>query len=164
MSVLTRLVGTAALIALSACSVLTGSPDQPQPPSAAQAQAALADAVRLARAGEFVSLCQLGGGNCETILDTAGRDRVPSLAPIVVLNEPMREAKGPNESGSARLLVVCGRGVDGDIYATEIAVVWQGAEVRAIEPIYWSGLSVSTAGGTGVHSELPAPSPAPECG
>jgi hypothetical protein len=33
--------------------------------------------VQLAQAGEFEQLCEMGGGNCEEILETAGAQNVP---------------------------------------------------------------------------------------
>lgn len=133
--------GLALVILVSGCS--RPIQDSTQPPSAEQAEAALAEAVRLATQGDFVDLCRLGGGNCERILEAAGANRVPETDPIILRNVPMREAKGPSESPSNRLLVVCGRGTDGKPYLTEIAILWSRGAVHALEPVYWSGLTIN---------------------
>jgi hypothetical protein len=50
----------------------------------------------LAEAGQFDALCANGGGNCETVLDDAGRDAVPAERPKIrrQLRDPRGSAAG----------------------------------------------------------------------
>jgi hypothetical protein len=133
-----------------------------EPPTADQAEELFGRLVLLARAGDFNGLCELGAGSCEAILEMAGRN-VPSADPSIVVNQTMTEARGAAESDTARLLVVCGVADSGESYVTEIAVMWNGTELMAGEPIYWSGLQVSTSGTGHDESEAPEMTTPPGC-
>lgn len=151
-----RLFAFWAAFVITGCGTVPGALPRPEagPPTAAEARAILAEVVARARAGDDAGFCELGGTACDATLQAAGR-RAPAEPPFVALNVPMRDGRGAAESAEARLLVVCGATDDGRAYATEIAVVWRDGGLRAIEPIYWSGLRVSTAPGDG----WPEPSP-----
>jgi hypothetical protein len=105
-------------------------------PSAHDARMIVADIVRLARSEDFAGLCALGAGNCEAILEAAGR-MVPPRPPVIARNEPIHDR--------ARRLVLCGLHDDGRPYATEIVVIRRSGRLLAVEPVYWSGLRVAVA-------------------
>jgi hypothetical protein len=151
----------AAVLAVGCTTQPTATPSARAGPTAAQAEELFADIVAVAVAGNLNRLCDFGTGNCESILEAAGT-MVPSAAPRIAVNELMSVARGTHESDTARLLVVCGLADDGDRYVTEIAVLWEGTRLVAAEPIYWSGMRVSTSG-TGNESEPPPASPPPGC-
>lgn len=155
----------AALLAsiLAACTTQVPTPaPSADIPTAAEADALFSQVVERAQGGDFAGMCELGGSNCEAILEAAGDD-VPSQDPRIVLNQTMAEARGSAESDAARLLVVCGVKDDGEVYVTEIAVLWRGDTLIAAEPVYWSGLGVSTSGSGINEPEGPPVSIPPDC-
>ncbi len=118
------------------------APPLSSPPSEAQAREFLGTVVELAGAGRFEELCALGASNCDRFLEQAGRD-APVEAPTVVGTRVIQ----PQVSGDARItggrvLELCGRRVDG-IYYSEMLVFSEGGQLRAIEPIYWSGMDIA---------------------
>lgn len=159
--------GRLLLVATLGAALLTSCSLEPEAlpgelPTAPQAKELIDEVVRRAQADDFVGLCELGGPNCETILEAAGLD-VPADPPTVAVNLPMREARGLGEPGNVRLVIVCGLAEDGDQYVTEIAVMWDGETLLAAEPVYWSGLTVSTSGSGAGEPEVPEASPPPGC-
>jgi hypothetical protein len=144
----------AVLLIIAGC----GARNDVEPPSAADAERLVADAVRLARAADFEALCDLGGRACQDVLEAAGRDGVPRGRPRIVVNQPMPMAGG--RGSGARLFVVCGSSADGTSYRTEMAVVWDDGRATLLEPVFWSRMSVSAA-----PAERPVgePSPAAAC-
>lgn len=119
------------------------SPDPPVP-TRAEAAAVLDEAVALARAGDFAGLCAMGGGNCEQILRIAGTDALPAAKPTVLEELTLPEDRDTSPSGPAtgRLLVVCGVDGRGAPYVTDVVITWGDGRWLAVEPIYWSGLSI----------------------
>jgi hypothetical protein len=126
-------------------------------PTDVEAVAFLNQAVALAAAGNFDELCALGGGNCEETLEDAGRDAVPSGPPLVLRTWLVI---GSGTSTGGRILEVCG--IDGRQrpYRTQILVFpdIDGDGFRAIEPVYWSGMTIAAGNVVG-----PQPTPAITC-
>jgi hypothetical protein len=149
---------------LGACSTpIQSEPPPTDPPTAEQAEELFAEVVDRAESGDWTGLCELGGGNCEGVLEDAGM-AAPASSPRIAVNETMREARGADESDSSRLLVVCGDADDGTPYVTEIAVIWDtDGDLIAAEPVYWSGLSVSTSGSGEGEPERTTADPPPGC-
>lgn len=113
-------------------------------PTREEAVAFLAKVVDLAQRRDFTGLCELGGGNCERILEEAGREAVPVDAPNLVTDFVMM-GTGPADARSAtgRVLVLCGVGRDGGQYRTEMLVFFSNVKLIAIEPVYWSGVTIA---------------------
>jgi len=127
------------------------APPLSSPPSEGQAREFLGTVVELAGAGRFEELCALGASNCDRFLEQAGRD-APVEAPTVVGTRVIQ----PQVSGDARItggrvLELCGRRGDG-IYYSEMLVFNEGGQLRAIEPIYWSGMEIADDATTGDSS------------
>jgi hypothetical protein len=113
-------------------------------PTREEAVAFLARAVDLAQRRDFAGLCALGGGNCEHILEEAGREAVPVNAPTLVADFVLMGTGPENSRSSAgRVLVLCGVSRDGGEYRTEMLVFFSNAELIAIEPVYWSGITIA---------------------
>lgn len=130
--------------------------DVERAPAPAEAEAFLTRVAGLARTLDFAGLCALGGGNCEKILEVAGRDAVPALPPTLVdqFELPARHYADGSTDVGGRVLVLCG--IDGHArpYRTEMLVFFHGSELIAIEPIYWSGSGIAT-------DRITAPQPQP---
>jgi hypothetical protein len=111
--------------------------------------------VDLARDGEFEQLCQLGGGNCEDILASAGAGNVPADPPTIAriyVVPSIIHADGSWSQGG-QLVEMCGTDAEGAAYQSQMLVFRDPHEgIIAIEPIYWSGL----------HIKLDAEQPVPE--
>jgi hypothetical protein len=105
--------------------------------------------VRLAQAGEFERLCEMGGGKCENILETAGADNVPADPPVVarIYEIPsVRHADGSWSQGG-QMVEMCGTDRSGTDYQTQMLVFRDPHEgIIAIEPIYWSGIGIIAGG------------------
>ncbi len=134
-------------------------------PTRDEAVTLLDQAVRLARAGNFVGLCQLGGGNCEDVLATAGREAVPLEAPTVVGDfalSPTPLGNGGVDVGG-RVLVLCGSDARSRPYRTEMVVFFRNGSLKAIEPIYWSGMTIGASAIPVTASQPPSASPPISC-
>jgi len=133
------------------CSSPVATPTAPlEPPTVPQVEEALERMVTFAAEGRFDDLCAMGTGNCDSILDGAGREKVPADLPQIV---SIDEWAGGT---AAHLLVVCGELLSGRLYRTEMVVTWRGSELVVIEPVYWSDLSVAAP------PTLPASEPSQE--
>ncbi len=156
-----RLLGFLTMACLLGSCATTYQPADP--PSLAETQAFVQRMVRLAQAGEFEQLCEMGGGNCERILETAGASNVPLAPPTVARIYVVPSVKHSDDSWSqgGQMVEMCGTGRNGDTYQTHMLVFRDPQQgVIAIEPIYWSGLSV----GVGAEPPVTEPSPSPfEC-
>ncbi len=118
---------------------------QAPPPSEAEARAFLDVIVETALRQDFEALCALGGGSCESFLaDPGGRD-VPSDRPTVVgIRFVDQRAGGPRPRTGGYILELCGQDLDGDPYYSEMLVFRDFAsELRAIEPLYWMGITIA---------------------
>ena len=133
-----RLVAVACLLA--ACS------SAPPTPTRSEAIAFVEQLYPLAEGGQFGALCAEGGGNCETVLADAGEDAVPTVRPKVADTFELSSRDTPDGTMVGGLVVVvCG--VDGRdrSYRTEMLVFRDRNQLRAIEPVYWSGMRVATS-------------------
>ena len=119
-----------------------------EPPTVARVEEALEQMVIFATEGRFDDLCAMGTSNCDSILEAVPED-VPAHPPTVVSTEVA------DDGSPARVLVVCGARRAGGFYRTEMVVTWRGSEVVVLEPIYWSGMSVSV----GAPPTMPASEP-----
>ena len=118
---------------------------QPPPPSEAEARALLDEIVETALSRDFDALCAVGGGSCESFLaDPGGRD-VPSDRPTVVGTRFVdQQTSGPRPRTGGYVLELCGQDLDGDPYYSEVLVFRDLAgELRAIEPLYWMGITIA---------------------
>ena len=133
-----RLVAVACLLA--ACSSTAPIPTR------SEAIAFVKQLYPLAEGGQFGALCAEGGGNCETVLADAGEDAVPSVRPNIadMFGLPTPDTGDGTLLGGV-VVVVCG--VDGRdrSFRTQMLVFRDGNTLRAIEPIYWSGMGVATS-------------------
>lgn len=125
-------------------------------PTVAETRAFIAEMIRLAQAGEFEKLCEMGGGNCERILETSGAENVPDDPPVVarIYEVPsVRHADGSWSQGG-QMVEMCGTDGSGADYQSQMLVFRDPHEgIIAIEPIYWSGLGII------VGTEQPAAEP-----
>jgi hypothetical protein len=130
---------------LAAAFVLVGCSLQSPIPTRDEAAAFVQHLYPLAETGQFDALCAEGGGNCETVLEDAGRDAVPAERPQIVdsFELPSRDT-GDGTMVGGLVLVLCG--VDGRDrpFRTEVLVFRDGTRLRAIEPVYWSGFKIGT--------------------
>lgn len=127
---------------LAGCATYRPSP----PPTLAETQAFVAQMVQLAQAGELEQLCEMGGGNCERILETAGTQNVPTDPPTVarIYVVPSVEHSDGSWSQGGQMVEMCGVDRSGTQYQTQMIVFRDPQQgVIGIEPIYWSGLSIS---------------------
>jgi hypothetical protein len=114
-------------------------------PTVAETRAFIAEMVRLARAGEFEQLCEMGGGNCEVILETAGETNVPPDPPMVarIYEVPSVEHADGSWSQGGQMVEMCGTDGSGADYKSQMLVFRDPHEgIIAIEPIYWSGMGI----------------------
>ena len=135
------LLASIAILAASCSSSYEPTP----PPTIGETQAFVAQMVRLAQAGEFEQLCKMGGGNCERILATAGAENVPVDPPTVarIYVVPSVVHADGSWSQGGQMVEMCGNERSGTPYQTQMIVFRDRQQgVIAIEPIYWSGISV----------------------
>jgi len=134
--------------ALATIAVLAGCSPEFRPtaaPTVAETRTFIAEMVRLAQAGAFEQLCEMGGGNCEDILANAGAENVPADPPVVarIYEVPsVRHADGSWSQGG-QMVEMCGTDGSGEPYQSQMIVFRDPHEgIIAIEPIYWSGLGI----------------------
>lgn len=134
--------------------------EQAQPPTEAEARQLLIRIVAAAQARDFDGLCAFGDGNCPDLLAAAGRASLPAAPPTIVGVEVVQPADGGNGAVASGgiLFLLCGVDGLGKAYSSEMFVLRSGAGLRAIQPIYWSGMRI--ARDSTVDAEPPRPSPA----
>ena len=138
--------------ALATIAVLAGCSPEYQPtaaPTVAETRAFIAEMVRLAQAGEFEQLCEMGGGNCERILETAGAGNVPADPPTVarIYEVPSVQHADGSWSQGGQMVEMCGTDASGADYQSQMLVFRDPHEgIIAIEPIYWSSLGIIAPG------------------
>jgi hypothetical protein len=116
------------------------------PPTLAETRAFIAKMVQLAQAREFDKLCEMGGGNCERILETAGATNVPADPPTVarIYVVPSVVHSDGSWSQGGQMVEMCGTNGSGAPYQTQMLVFRDPTQgVIAIEPIYWSGIGIN---------------------
>ena len=121
-----------------------------EPPTVAQVTESLEQMVTFAAGRRFDDLCAMGTSNCDSILEGM-REDVPAGLPKVLSTELAADGS------AARVLVVCGAQRAGGFYRTEMVVTWRGSEIVVLEPVFWSGMSVSA----GAPPTMPVSEPHP---
>jgi hypothetical protein len=138
------LVGVVAAIIVGCAPIANTAPPIPT------AEAALAyfdEVVDLVERGGVHSICTLGSGTCAHDLRNADLTSVPGTLPSVVGTRVV--ASSPKADGTwavgGRVLEVCG--VDGHNrpFYSELLVFYEGDRLVSTNPLYWSGLRVTTA-------------------
>jgi hypothetical protein len=127
---------TAALLILSACSVAGLAPTDDE------ASGVLDRLVALAAAGDFDGLCSIGDLNCTQTLADVGVESAPSERPNV-LRTRVIDADPAIGAVGGRVLTLCGIDGLGQEYQSEVLVFRDGATLRVINPIFWSGTSIA---------------------
>ena len=139
-------LAAALLLVLAVAACTSDRPPAGTIPTIEEAQRHLDEIVRLARAGDFERMCALGDGNCERILEMAGRDAVPPDRPTVVGTRtvPTTSSNGQQSFGGV-VFVLCG--IDGrrEHYDAEMLVFHDGNGLRAINPVYWSRTRIASS-------------------
>jgi hypothetical protein len=132
------------VLAVAACT--SAGPAAGTIPSVEQAERHFDEIVRLARAGDFDAMCALGDGNCEGMLEMAGRDAVPPDPPKVIGTRtlPTTSSNGQESLGGI-VFVVCGIDGRGEPYDSEVLVFNDGNGLRAINPVYWSRTRIASS-------------------
>jgi len=126
-------------------------------PTLTEAEALVAQIEAAAHGGDVDSICEFGGGNCQQVLAAAGRD-LPVDPPTIIGARSLAatEAADGSWTAAAQILVVCGEKADGHPYRTEMLIFFEGERLIAIEPVYWSGLTVAQgAGGEALTAPVP---------
>jgi hypothetical protein len=138
------LAGSIAAALLAACAAPVAEPM----PSELEARALLDEVVILASAGQFEEMCALGASSCARILEDAASPP-PSDPPTVVgIRTIQPDTTGDVRSSGGLVLGLCGES-QGETYYTEMLVFRENGELRAIEPVYWSGFRVAQDGTVG---------------
>ncbi|HEX5467017.1 MAG TPA: hypothetical protein VFW92_10140 [Candidatus Limnocylindrales bacterium] len=127
-----------------ACSGV-GGPTNGDIPSRAEAEGFLDRLVTTAQAGQWDAFCGMGDGYCEARLTQIGRSSVPMASPIIIDDSiiPTSPVDGGRSIGGRRL-TVCGLDGSGHAYRSDVLVFRDGSSLRAINPVYWDGTSVSS--------------------
>lgn len=137
------LVATSVILLTALIAHLTfraSRPDHP-PVDRAGAEALLHDTARLARDGDYDSLCQTvaeSTGICRFLLETAGKPG-PETPDIVAVSR----------LGESLVLHLRGERADGTAFTSDFQVIGtdtpDGAALRSRTPIYWSGVQLTPA-------------------
>lgn len=122
----------------------------PPMPTSEAALAYFNQVVDLVERGEIFSICTLGSGTCAHDLRNADLTLVPRTLPKVIgtrVIDSRQRADGSWVIGG-QVLEVCG--VDGHNrpFYSELLVFYDGDGLVSTNPLYWSGLRVSTSGTT----------------
>jgi hypothetical protein len=143
------------LTLLAAAMVGCGSTARTAPiPTEGEARGLLARIVAAAERRDFAALCSFGDPNCPDILEMAGIDRVPAVPPTVA---GTRLVAPTQVSDGGLILQLCGTDGRGDPYATEMLVFTSASGLRAIQPVYWSGMGIATSPIVGQNEPLVFP-------
>jgi hypothetical protein len=154
---LIRIALLVVMLALGVAAVLRPLPAAPTAPSVAESQAVLGQLVALARSGDFERLCALADGNCRRLLEQAGSDRVPPTPPKVTSTRVIAPDAGTGALGGL-VLSVCGTDAYGADYRSEVLVFRDGPGLRAINGVYWDGVTIA-AGSTTISRPPSSPGP-----
>ena len=146
-----------AMLAVGVAAVLRPLSAAPAAPSVAESQAFLQQLVALAQSGDFERLCALADGNCWRLLEQAGPDRVPPTPPKVTSTRVIAPDAGTGALGGLALSV-CGTDADGADYRSEVLVFRDGQGLRAINGVYWDGVTIA-AGSTTISQPPSSPGP-----
>jgi hypothetical protein len=142
-----------ALVWVSAAVVIGCAPMVSTAPPMPTSEAALAyfdQVVHLVGRGGVLSICTLGSGTCAHDLRNADLTLVPRTLPKVIGTRAIDSSQRADGSwvGGGQVLEVCG--VDGHNrpFYSELLVFYHGDRLVSTNPLYWSGLRVSTSGTT----------------
>ncbi|MEU7525678.1 hypothetical protein AB0A74_08100 [Saccharothrix sp. NPDC042600] len=113
--------------------------DSAEPPSRAEAEAVLDEAVRLARSGDHLGLCRFlaaADATCRNLLQSArnmGREPGQTRPEVVGVRR------------TARQTVLHLRGVlaDGSGFTSDFGVIRDHRGLRAGTPVYWAGVTIA---------------------
>lgn len=122
---------------MAACS--SSAPPAGTIPTIDDARGLLDQMVMLARDHKFDELCRVADdGNCERLLEDAGRGAVPPDPPTIVATRimPTRQS-GDQISPGGVVFVLCGTTAGGEHYDSEMLVLHDGGGLRALNPVYW---------------------------
>lgn len=145
-------LAAALLIAtLAACGPIAATPAAGTVPTDVEARSLLSLVVDAAQRRDFAALCAYGDANCVDVLEAAGRDRVPLAPPHVV---GTRQLPPTDDRFGGLVLQLCGLTDDGQVYRTEMLILRTGAGLKAVQPIYWSGMRVPADGVVGADGRL----------
>jgi hypothetical protein len=157
-SVRLPLAGLIAAALLATCAAPVAEPV----PSELEARAFLDEVVTLASAGQFEEMCALGASSCARILEDAASPPPGDPPTVVGIRAIQPDTTGDVRSSGGLVLELCGD-IQGETYYTEMLVFRENGELRAIEPVYWSGFRVAQDGTVGTPGPdadaLCAPSP-----
>ncbi|WP_433268851.1 hypothetical protein ACQPZF_05295 [Actinosynnema sp. CS-041913] len=129
------IVGLSLLVGASALA----EPDEPPPPTRAEAEAVLDDVVRFARAGDYTGLCEselAAGGVCRQLVDSArqsGWSPGPDRPEVVGMSTPK----------SGVVLHLRGVRADGTPFTSDFEVSRHPRGLHASTPVYWSGVQLA---------------------
>jgi hypothetical protein len=131
------------VLAVAACT--SAGPPAGTIPTVEEGRTHLAEIVRLAQAGDFDGMCALGDGNCERILELAGRDAVPPDPPTIVATRTMPTTSSDSQQSLGGVVfVLCGTDGRGKPYDSELLVFHDGNGLRAINPVYWGRTRIAS--------------------
>jgi len=130
------------------------SPDVGSVPAESEARSLLARIVAAAQGGDFAELCSFGDPSCADTLEGAGRDAVPPLPPTVAGTRVITTTA--NRYGGL-VLQLCGIDGRGQRYATEMLVLRSAGGLKAIQPVFWSGMRIATDDEAGPNEPLSFP-------
>lgn len=128
-------------------------------PTPEEASAVLDQLVAFAQAGDLEGLCSIGDGNCEAVLEEVGPGSAPHARPIVLGGRVVAANPAAGSIGG-RVIEVCGIDGLGRAFRSDILVFRDGARYRAINPVFWSGITIASVG---VAEPSPPPSGASPC-
>jgi hypothetical protein len=137
-SVKLLLAGSMATALLAACAAPVAEPL----PSELETRAFLEEVVTLASAGQFEEMCALGASSCARILEDAAAPPPGDPPTVIGIRAIQPDTTGDVRSSGGLVLELCGES-QGETYYTEMLVFRENGELRAIEPVYWSGFRVA---------------------
>ena len=126
-------------IVVMSCGPIAPTPPAGSVPTDAEALALLNDVVAAAQRHDFDALCAYGDPNCSDMLAGAGPENVPPIAPRLAGSRVVEPTAG---TFGGLVLQLCGLNAAGEPYATEMLVMRTSSGLKAIQPIYWSGMRV----------------------
>ena len=126
-----------AALVMAACS--SSAPPAGTIPTVDEARGLLDQIVMLARDGRFDELCRVADdGNCERMLEDAGRGAVPPDQPTIVRTRIMPTTQsGDQVSPGGVVFVLCGTTARGVHYDSEMLFLHDGGGLRVLNPVYW---------------------------
>ena len=147
-------IAALALVAVAMMGCAAVSSDVGSVPAESEARGFLARIVAAAQGGDFAELCSFGDPSCADALEGAGRDAVPPLPPTVAGTRVITPTA--NRYGGL-VFQLCGIDGRGQRYATEMLVLRSAEGLKAIQPVFWSGMRIAPDGEVGPNDPLSFP-------